>query len=242
MRALSTLDRRTVLKALSLAPMMAVAMPQTVRAEVSKAGLISIDVCLVQPEIGEGPFYIAPALMRSDIAENRPGLPMALRLQVVTADCVPVVAARVDIWQCDAAGRYSGVASQSGDGTPSLTFLRGSQITDAAGIVAFQTIFPGCYPGRPTHIHYKVILQDNTVLTSQIFFDEAVISAIYEDHEAYATQGAMRGKINGTGAAAGTIAAVRMTEADGAMEAALVIGIAADGRAAGLLDWLWRQG
>jgi len=242
MRALSTLDRRTVLKALSLAPMMAVAIPQAVRAEVRKAGLISTDVCLVQPEMGEGPFYIDPALMRSDITENRPGLPMTLRLQVVTADCVPVVAARVDIWHCDAAGSYSGVGGQSGDGAPSQTFLRGSQITDSAGIVAFQTIFPGSYPGRPTHIHYKVILQDNTFLTSQLFFEEAVITAIYDDHEAYAAEGATRRKITANGAAAGTIAAVRMTEADGAMEAALVVGIDTDGRAAGLLDWLWRQG
>ena len=55
MRALSTLDRRTVLKALSFAPFMAVD-PAALRAEANKAGLITTNVCLLQPEATEGPF------------------------------------------------------------------------------------------------------------------------------------------------------------------------------------------
>ena len=72
MPPLSTLDRRTVLQALSLAPL-AAAIPQALRAQVDQAGLISTDVCLVQPELTEGPFYIDPELVRSDITEGRAG-------------------------------------------------------------------------------------------------------------------------------------------------------------------------
>ena len=247
MHALSTLDRRPVLKALSLAPVIAVALPAALRAEANKAGLISTDVCLLQPEVTEGPFYVDPKLIRADITEGRPGLPMALRLQVVAADCTPMVGARVDVWHCDAAGAYSGVQNMGGADTTGQTFMRGTQMTDASGVATFQTIFPGWYRGRTTHIHYKVILADTTVLTSQIFFDEAVNAAIYDDHAAYAATAGARDTFNAddgiaADAGAGAIAKVRMTEPDGAMEAALVVGVNPEGSTTGLLDWLWRQG
>lgn len=245
MRALSTLDRRTVLQALTLAPV-AAAIPRALRAEADQAGLISTDVCLVQPELTEGPFYVDPSLVRSDITEGRPGLPMVLRLQVVSADCTPVAGARVDVWHCDAQGVYSGVENLGGGpDTRGQVFLRGTQVTDATGVAAFQTIFPGWYAGRTTHVHYKVFLDGGGVLTSQIFFDETVNQAIYDDHEAYVRDrprdmGNAEDVIAGQ-AGSGAYARVRMTEPDGAMEAALVVGVAPDGRAGGLLDWLWKK-
>lgn len=246
MHALSTLDRRTVLKALSLAPVIAATLPAALRAEANKAGLISTDVCLLQPELTEGPFYVDPKLVRADITEGRPGLPMVVRLQVVDADCTPIVGARVDVWHCDAAGAYSGVRNMGGADTTGQTFMRGTQMTDKAGVATFQTIFPGWYRGRTTHIHYKVILQDNAVLTSQIFFDEAVNAAIYDDHAAYGATAGARYTSNAddgiaADAGAGAFAKVRMTEPDGAMEAALVVGVNPDGSTTGLLDWLWKQ-
>ena len=148
------------------------------------------------------------------------------RLQVVTADCTPVVGARVDVWHCDAQGVYSGVENLGGGpDARGESFLRGTQMTDAAGVAAFQTIFPGWYPGRTTHVHYKVFLDRDAVLTSQIFFDEAVNQSIYDDHDAYAREGA-RDMVNAADVIAGragdgAYARVRMTEPDGAMEAAL---------------------
>lgn len=244
MPPLSTLDRRTVLKALSLAPL--AILPSGLAARAETAGLISTDVCLLQKEVTEGPFYIDPKLLRSDITEGKPGLPMQLRLQVVTADCVPVVGARVDVWHCDALGVYSGVQNM-GDGgdTSGQTFLRGTQQTDNAGIVTFQTVFPGWYHGRTTHVHYKVFLDAQTVLTSQIFFDEAVNAQIYADHPAYVRQ-APRDMLNAddriaVNAGDGAYARVKMTAPDGAMEAALVVGTSPEGGSAGLLDWLWKK-
>ena len=244
MRPLTTMDRRTVLLALSLAPFVAV--PTARRAKADQAGLISTDVCVLQPELTEGPFYIDPNLIRADITEGRAGLPMTLRMQVVGADCAPITGARVDVWHCDAQGVYSGVENLGGGpDTRGQAFLRGTQITDAAGVVAFQTIFPGWYSGRTTRVHYKVFLQGGSVLTSQIFFDAAVTRSIYDDHAAYARMTAQHvanedDTIAGR-AGRGAYARVRLTEPDGAMEAALVVGIAPDGQASGLLDWLWRK-
>ena len=244
MRPLSTLDRRTVLKALSFAPFAGLSSGLAARAE--SAGLISTDICLLQKEVTEGPFYIDPKLIRADITEGKPGLPMQLRLQVVTADCVPVVGARVDVWHCDAVGVYSGVQTMGAGGDASgQTFLRGTQLTDNAGIVTFQTVFPGWYRGRTTHVHYKVFLDAQTVLTSQIFFDETVNAGIYAEHPAYARQG-QRDMLNAddgiaADAGEGAYARVKMTAPDGAMEAALVIGISPEGGSSGLLDWLTKK-
>ncbi len=245
MPPLSTLDRRSLLRALAASPL-AVALPAAVRAEVAAAGLISSDVCLLQKEATEGPFYLDPRLVRSDITEGKAGLPMQLRLQVVNADCSPVVGARVDVWHCDARGVYSGVRNLGGgEDTTGQTFLRGTQVTDSAGIASFQTIFPGWYPGRTTHVHYKVFLDDKTQLTSQIFFAETVNDAIYQDNDAYARDGS-RDVLNARdgiaqAAGEGAYASVKLTEPDGHMQADLVVGINPEGGSAGLLEWLWKK-
>jgi protocatechuate 3,4-dioxygenase beta subunit len=110
--------------------------------------------CVLTPAQEEGPFYIALAQVRQDIAENRPGVPLALALTVVDADtCEPIRDAAVDVWHCDALGVYSGEPSEGSEGE---TFLRGIQLTDGNGLAEFATIYPGQYPGRTTHIHVKV--------------------------------------------------------------------------------------
>jgi protocatechuate 3,4-dioxygenase beta subunit len=110
--------------------------------------------CVLTPEQEEGPFYIDLARVRRNIAEDRPGVPLALALTVVDSDtCEPIPDAAVDIWHCDALGVYSGESSQ---GTEGETYLRGIQLTDRNGLAVFGTIYPGQYPGRTTHIHLKV--------------------------------------------------------------------------------------
>jgi protocatechuate 3,4-dioxygenase beta subunit len=152
-------------------------------------GLISSNVCAVMPETTEGPYYIDPKFVRQDITEGRPGIPLRMQLQVVTADCRPLANARIDIWQCDAQGDYSGYANMGSNrdsDTTGQTFLRGTQLTDSNGIVTFETLYPGWYHGRTTHIHYKVFLDRKTVLTSQIFFPDALSEYIYIKNAAYA--------------------------------------------------------
>lgn len=69
------------------------------------------------------------------------------------------------------------------------TWLRGVQQTDSDGVVQFQTLFPGHYTGRTTHIHVMVHLTatpfDNGTLidttathVGQIFFDQDLITSV----------------------------------------------------------------
>lgn len=89
----------------------------------------------------------------------------------------------MEIWQCDALGRYSGfphpndstvVTAANAPRTqylPDQTFLRGRQRADGNGMVEFRTIYPGWYPGRTVHIHVMVHV-GATTLTSQLYFPD----------------------------------------------------------------------
>jgi protocatechuate 3,4-dioxygenase beta subunit len=139
-------------------------------------------------------------LLRTDIRSDpnsglvKDGAPLSLTfhaLQVSAGNCSPLQSAEVEIWHCDAAGVYSGVADPDFD-TTNQKWLRGSQMTDAAGIAAFTTIYPGWYPGRAVHIHFKVHVV-SAVFTSQLFFDEALSDEVfgrppYVDHGARDTR------------------------------------------------------
>jgi protocatechuate 3,4-dioxygenase beta subunit len=118
------------------------------------AGAGTTPDCVLTPGQEEGPFYIDLARVRRDIAEDRPGVPLALAVTVVDSNtCEPIRDAAVDVWHCDALGVYSGEPSEGSEGE---TFLRGIQLTDASGLAEFATVYPGQYPGRTTHIHLKV--------------------------------------------------------------------------------------
>lgn len=144
--------------------------------------------CTLTPEETEGPYYFDVGAVRSDIREDRDGtnLRVAIRVQDAAA-CTPIANAVVDIWHCDAGGVYSGFESASTGGqggsapTDDDTFLRGVQVTNAKGIVEFLTIYPGWYRGRTVHIHAKVHIDSATALTTQMYFDESVTEAVYEN-------------------------------------------------------------
>ena len=150
------------------------------------SGLVS---CVLTPELTEGPYYIAGEKVRRDITEGRPGTPLTLKATVINAStCKPIRNAAVDIWHCDAGGVYSGFGSASTGGgggggggpTDKLTFLRGIQRTNAAGVAAFQTIYPGWYRGRAVHIHVKVHVGGNVVHTGQFFFPDTLTDTVYK--------------------------------------------------------------
>jgi protocatechuate 3,4-dioxygenase beta subunit len=151
--------------------------------------LIAGETCPVTPRQTEGPFYFDPRLVRQDIAEGRPGIPLRLRLQIVdAADCGPVRQARVDVWHCDAGGLYSGYDRER---TAGDTFLRGTQLADSSGVAEFRTIYPGWYEGRAPHIHLKAFLTDGRGLTSQLYFPEELSERIYGESP-YSRRGGRR--------------------------------------------------
>lgn len=227
-----TTTRRRLLQHLALIPAATLTgTPAWAEAAATGIGLITPAVCLVTPEATEGPYYIDPKLVRADITEGKTGVGLDMALQVVSADCTPVKNARVDLWHCDAAGNYSGFGQQGSDevsDTSKQTFLRGTQFTGETGVCAFQTIFPGWYRGRTTHLHYKVFLDDRTVLTSQIFLPDGLSQFIYEKIAPYNERPNTRDVFNsndGIAQDAGDGAHAAIRELGERYAAALVVGI-----------------
>ena len=146
-----------------------------------------VNACILTPSETEGPYYFNAALLRQDITEGRPGFPTKIGVQVVRAStCAPVPNAIVDIWHCDAGGIYAGYSGQGGGAdAQGDNFLRGIQVTDANGSATFLTLYPGWYQGRTQHIHFKVILNNQTLVTSQWFFSDTTTDEIYGIVEPY---------------------------------------------------------
>jgi protocatechuate 3,4-dioxygenase beta subunit len=154
-----------------------------------------IDSCSVTAEQAQGPYYFDADAIRSDIREDREGVALRVAIRVRDAEaCEPIANAVVDVWHCDATGLYSGYeaastgAGQAGPGggrSDDERYLRGAQVTNGEGIVEFLTIYPGWYRGRTIHIHAKVHLDRRTVLTTQLYFDEAVTEQVHR-REPYA--------------------------------------------------------
>lgn len=195
---LTIATRRGVLGLLSASA--ALLSPPSRAAETPAASGSADEACIPTPQSEAGPYYLDPKLVRADIAESRPGVPLALRLRIIEAgSCTPLAGARVDIWHCDARGVYSGFPGQSDNhkvDESGKTFLRGTQMADIAGWAGFKTIYPGWYAGRATHIHFRVILDDATVLTGQTFFPEALNEFIYTNVPDYTGRPKQRFVIN----------------------------------------------
>ena len=193
-------------------------------------------VCILTPEAMSGPFYFDPKLVRADIKEGKAGAPLALALQVVEAgSCAAIDKVRIDVWQCDALGLYSGYARQETGSATGETFLRGTQFTDAEGWVAFDTIYPGWYPGRTPHIHFKVILDNKDLVTGQLYFPDPISENVYATRSPYRERKQERETVNANDfvfieqRGADTVADIE--ETGGSYRASLAIGIDRKGRA-----------
>jgi len=145
------------------------------RSTTTTTGFGDSSSCTLTAEQTEGPYYFDADAIRRDIREDREGTRLRLAVRVRdAASCEPLADAVVDIWHCDAGGAYSGFDTGEGE-----RFLRGTQVTDRDGIVEFTTVYPGWYQGRTVHIHAKVHLDRSTVLTTQLYFDDAISDAVF---------------------------------------------------------------
>ena len=202
-----------------------------VRPQPAKAALMAEPGgCLLMPQAVEGPFYFDPKLGRSNISEGHAGVPVKVKLQLLGADCRPLEGARLDLWHADAQGVYSGYDGQ-GDArnysSRGQHFLRGSQFADSDGRIEFQSIFPGWYAGRTTHMHLKAFIGGTGVLTAQIYFPDAINEFIYTNVEAY-RRPLQRDTLNATDGIAKTAtdaAFASIKEAREHYEVSLVVGL-----------------
>jgi protocatechuate 3,4-dioxygenase beta subunit len=76
--------------------------------------------------------------------------------RVLWADGRPVANARVEIWQCDARGRYLHPGDTGRKPRDSAFQGFGRASTSEQGAYRFRTIRPVAYPGRTPHIHFAV--------------------------------------------------------------------------------------
>jgi protocatechuate 3,4-dioxygenase beta subunit len=145
---------------------------------------------VVTPAETEGPYFVDERLNRSDITTDPSGgaagsgVPLTLIFNVArvnSTSCSTLGGAQVDVWHCDALGVYSDVSAEN---TVGQRYLRGYQVTDAQGMVRFQTIYPGWYSGRAVHIHFKIRTfsgsQKTYEFTSQVFLDDSVTDEVYK--------------------------------------------------------------
>ncbi|MEP6600538.1 MAG: intradiol ring-cleavage dioxygenase [Nitrospirota bacterium] len=156
----------------------------------AKTGSRGIPSCVVRPEQTEGPYFVDERLNRSDIRSDpsddsvKDGIPLQLLIrvsQISGSGCTSLAGAMVDLWQCDALGVYSDVRDRSFD-TNGKKFLRGYQVTDNNGSAEFITIYPGWYPGRTVHIHFKIRAAASKrayEFTSQLYFEESITDEVH---------------------------------------------------------------
>jgi protocatechuate 3,4-dioxygenase beta subunit len=161
--------------------------------------------CIVRPSQTAGPYFVDTELDRSDIRSDptdgsvREGAKLELAFQVSRLDaqrCEPLAGALVDVWQCDAAGVYSGVQDINDRfDTTGKSFLRGHQVTGRDGIARFTTIYPGWYRGRTVHIHFMIRTNPGDDMgeefASQLYFDDEVTDRVFET-QPYASQAGQR--------------------------------------------------
>jgi protocatechuate 3,4-dioxygenase beta subunit len=162
--------------------------------------------CTVAPEETNGPFPAdgsrAPfgrtlnvlqqsGIVRRDITASfgssqtvAAGVPLMLTLTLEQSShgCAALQGHAVYLWQCDHNGEYSLYAPRIAH----ENYLRGVQVTDAAGQVTFQTIFPACYSGRYPHMHLEVYpslatasQQSSALLTTQLALPRDTCARVY---------------------------------------------------------------
>lgn len=193
--------------------------------------------CVVRPEQTEGPYFVDTQLARSDIRSDpatgavEPGAPLELTLRVsrLAGGCEPLPQAHVELWQCNANGHYSGVRDAQAD-TTGRKFLRGYQLTDAAGIARFTAIYPGWYPGRAVHVHFMIRTAApggrDEEFTSQLYFDDALSDRIFASAP-YSGRGSrrVRNAADGIYRRGGPQLLLAVNESDGRLQATFDIAL-----------------
>ena len=160
------------------APTVEVATVEVPAEETAVPAVEAIDVTYFTPAQQEGPYYTVnkPEDRDNDLVDfaGASGVPNGQILEfggkVYDANGLPVVGLTVEIWQTDENGVYLHPGDpDTASRDPNFQFY-GEALTDAAGSYSFRTILPGQYEPRPPHIHFKVKLDGQELLTSQFYF------------------------------------------------------------------------
>ena len=124
-----------------------------------------------------GPFYpVTPPLHKdNDLtqlegrSERAAGDISDLYGKVVDVNGRPMAGLRVEIWQCDANGRYRHPRDRQNIAEDPNFQGFGHTFTDDEGRYRFRTIRPVPYPGRTPHIHAAVFPEGSRPFVTQIY-------------------------------------------------------------------------
>jgi protocatechuate 3,4-dioxygenase beta subunit len=129
------------------------------------------------PSQPAGPFYPAERPLDDDsdltrvLGQQRParGQITDLAGHIFDRNGRPLPGLRIEIWQCDANGRYRH-PRDSGERAidPGFQGL-GHDLSDAQGRYRFRTIRPVPYPGRTPHIHVAVFPAGERPFVTQLY-------------------------------------------------------------------------
>ena len=123
----------------------------------------------------EGPFYREGAPLRTTLFDKgEKGEMLVVSGKVVARNGRPLAGVELDVWQCNAEGKYDNDDPNNPPKKDQFT-LRGRLKTNDKGEYEFITIKPVPYSigenkYRPAHIHLKASLAGYTALTTQIYF------------------------------------------------------------------------
>ena len=131
------------------------------------------------PSATEGPYYPQPSMRFSDVdndlvkiagmVEEAGGEIITLAGRILDANGRPRVGYRIEIWQCDANGRYRHPRENASRPLDENFQGHGFTITNAEGLYRFRTIRPVPYPGRTPHIHVAVFPADENPFITQLY-------------------------------------------------------------------------
>jgi protocatechuate 3,4-dioxygenase beta subunit len=157
-------------------------LPATSRAPASAAAAQptspAVEVTYFTPTQQEGPYYPPekPDDRDNDLVNlagatgDPAGEVLSLSGVVYDANGRPVDGALVEIWQTDSNGIYLHPGDpDTADRDPNFQFY-GESLTGSDGVYSFRTILPGRYEPRPRHIHVKIKLGGQELLTTQFYF------------------------------------------------------------------------
>jgi protocatechuate 3,4-dioxygenase, beta subunit len=135
-----------------------------------------------------GPFY--PAMKTADLSGDLTQVPgrsghaqgqiLNIMGRVLNIKGEPVPGAKLEVWQANTYGRYTHPADRNpaplDPDFEGFTTLK----TDAEGRYKFKTVKPGAYPvgpfapdvWRPPHIHFRLIGQEDELVTQMYFEGE----------------------------------------------------------------------
>jgi protocatechuate 3,4-dioxygenase, beta subunit len=91
------------------------------------------------------------------------------RVRDVEGRAVP--GARVEIWQCNAFGRYHHAGDSRNVPLDPGFQGYGETVSTADGAYRFRTIRPIAYPGRTPHIHFAITVPQGGKLVTQMYVE-----------------------------------------------------------------------